>query len=76
MALISRISIYQFDIEFKDTTFSAIFNTSFGVLNDTLKHNGWKINFPTEISKKDQKIVEDYLYNYQGSYKAETITIF
>jgi len=41
-----------------------------------LKHNGWEINFPTEMEKYDKKIVEDYLNNYQGSYEAETITIF
>jgi len=76
MALVSRVSRYEFDIEFKDMTFSASLNSGFGVLNDALKHNDWEIKFPTEISKEDREIVEDFLNNYQGDYEAETINIF
>jgi len=77
MALVSKIEKYKFDVEFKGKIFIACLNEGFKILNGAMKTTtNWKINFPAEISKKDKKIVEDYLNNYQGSYEAETITIF
>jgi hypothetical protein len=76
MALISRISQYQFDVEYKDFKFEATLIFGFGVLNDALDFSDVEIEYPKNMAKEDKEIVSEYLNNYKGDYEAETITIF
>lgn len=76
MALISRISQYQFDVEYKDFKFEATLTFGFGVLNDALDFSDVEIEYPKNMMAEDRNIVSEYLINYKGDYEAETITIF
>jgi hypothetical protein len=75
MALVSKISSYEFEVEYKEYKIKATLTSGFGVLNDTLDEAGWDIDFGKGISTQDKLIVKHYLDDYQGDYEAETINI-
>jgi hypothetical protein len=75
MALVSKISSYEFEVEYKEYKIKATLTSGFGVLNDTLDEAGWDIDFDKGISTQDKLIVKHYLDDYQGDYEAETIKI-
>ena len=75
MALVSRISSYEFEVEYKEYKIKATLTSGFGVLNDTLDEAGWDTEFEKEISEQDKLIVKHYLDDYQGEYEAETINV-
>ena len=75
MALTSRISTYEFEVEYKEFNIKATLTSGFGVLNDTLDESGWDIEFDRGIPTQDKLIVKHYLDDFQGDYEAETINI-
>ena len=69
MALVSRISSYEFEVEYKEYKIKATLTSGYGVLNDTLDEAGWDIEFDKEISEQDKLIVRHYLDDFQGAHK-------
>jgi len=75
MALVSRISSYEFEVEYKEYKIKATLTSGYGVLNDTLDEAGWDIEFDRGISTQNKLIVRHYLDDFQGDYETETINI-